>query len=163
MLEPIKEAGNLFFKNREYVEANRKYKKGLRYFNHLKDKFEESHRKELKPYELRKKLDPIYEVNYNVYLNIGAVELKLNNPETAREACDEVLLNDPQNAKALYRRGQAHIALKNYDDGLVDLEQAHRYMPSDKLIQNGYQRAKEIWRNYQNQQKSVYKNLFQRL
>lgn len=162
VLELIKEAGNIFFKNNEHVKANRKYKKEVRYFNFFKEKLEVAHRTGLKPHELRKKLNPIYDINYSVCLNIGAVELKLNNPEVARNACDEVLQNDPQNAKALYRRGQAHIALKNYDDALVDLEQANRFMPNDKLIQNGYQRAKEIWRNYQNQQKDVYKNLFER-
>lgn len=96
-------------------------------------------------------------------MNIAAVELKLKNAENAKNACDEVLVSDPNNAKALYRRGQAHIDLKNYDDALVDLELAYRSLPNDKNIQNEYQRAKEIWRNYQNQQKNVYKNLFQRI
>lgn len=159
----MKNAGNLFFGNKEYVEANRKYKKTVRYFNFLKDKLEAIHRKGLTVQELREKLQAIYHINSIVCLNIAAVELKLNNAENAKNSCDEVLLSDPSNAKALYRRGQAHVVLKNYDDALVDLEQAHRALPLDRNIQNEYQRAKEIWRNYQNQQKNVYKNLLERI
>ncbi|XP_055307468.1 peptidyl-prolyl cis-trans isomerase D [Sitodiplosis mosellana] len=163
ILESIKTAGNLFFGNKEYVDANRKYKKTLRYFNYLKDKLEAIHRKGLTVQQLREKLQALHQINSVVCLNIAAVELKLNNAENAKNSCDEVLLNDPNNAKALYRRGQAHVVLKNYDDALVDLEQAYRSLPLDKNIQNEYQRAKEIWRNYQNQQKNVYKNLFERI
>lgn len=144
----------------EYIEARRKYRKGVRYFNFLKDKLEEIHRNGLTVHQLREKLQAIYHIHLNVCLNIAAVELKLNNAENAKSFCDEVLLNDPCNAKALYRRGQAHVVLKNYDDALVDLEQAYRSLPLDKNIQHEYQRAKEIWRNYQNQQKNIYKNLF---
>lgn len=163
VLETIKSAGNLFFGNKEYVEANRKYKKTVRYFNFFKDKLEAIHRNGLKVQQLREKLLAIHQIHSVACLNIAAVELKLNNAENAKNSCDEVLLNDPSNAKALYRRGQAHVVLKNYDDALVDLEQAHRSLPLDKNIQNEYQKAKEIWRNYQNQQKNVYKNLFERI
>lgn len=163
MLESIKNAGNWFFNCKDYVEARRKYKKTVRYFNHLKDKLDGKFRSELKMEELREKLQAIYQINTIACLNIAAVELKLNNADCAKKACDEVLLNDPNNAKALYRRGQAHISLKNYDDALVDLESAYRSMPNDKNIQNELQKAKEVWRNYQNQLRNVYKNLFERI
>lgn len=163
ILESIKNAGNTFYANKEYVEACRKYKKTVRYFNYLKDKLEAKYRKDLTVEELRHKLQQVIQINVVVCLNLAAGELKLCNASEAKNACDEVLLNDPTNAKALYRRGQAHIELKNYDDALIDLEQAYRSLPSDKNIQNEYQRAKEIWRNYQNQQKNAYKNLFERI
>lgn len=163
ILETIKSAGNLFFGNQEFVVACRKYKKTVRYYNFLKDKLEAVYRPGLTVQELREKLQSIHQINSVVCLNIAAVELKLNNVLNAKNACDEVLLYDPSNPKALYRRGQAHIGLKNYDDALIDLEQAYRSLPNDRKIQNEYQRAKEIWRNYQNQQKDVYKHLFERI
>lgn len=163
ILETIKNAGNLFYSSKEYIEACRKYKKTVRYFNYLKDKLEANNRKAMNAQQLRDRLQPLFHINTIACLNIAAVELKLKNAENAKNACDEVLLSDPNNAKALYRRGQAHIGLKNYDDALVDLELAYRSLPNDKNVQNEYQRAKEIWRNYQNQQKNVYKNLFQRI
>lgn len=163
VLESIKSAGNLFFGKQEYVEACRKYKKTIRYYNFFKDQLEAKHRDGLTMQQLREKLKAIHKMKWIVCLNMAAVELKLNNVENAKNACDEVLSNDSSNPKALYRRGQAHIGLKNYDDALIDLEKAYRFLPHDKNIQNEYQRAKETWRNYQNQQKNVYKNLFERI
>lgn len=129
----------------------------------MKDKLEATFQNGAAVPELREKLQPILQINVAVCLNLAAGELKLRNATNAKNACDEVLLNEPNNAKALYRRGQAHIELKNYDDALVDLEQAYRSSPSDKNVQNEYQRAKEVWRNYQNQQMDAYKNLFERI
>lgn len=163
MLESIKNAGNLFFSMKEYVDARRKYKKAVRYFNFFKDQLEAKYRTDEQIQDVKEKLQPLNQLNVVVCLNIAAVELKLSNAESAKNACDEVLLNDPANAKALYRRGQAHISLKNYDDALIDLELAYRSLPNDKNIQSELHKAKEIWRNYQNQQMDVYKNLFERI
>lgn len=163
VLESIKSAGNLFFSMKEYVDARRKYKKTVRYFNFFKDRLESKYRADENVPDAKEKLQPVIQINSAVCLNIAAVELKLNNADSAKNACDEVLLNDPANAKALYRRGQAHISLKNYDDALIDLELAYRLLPNDKNIQNELHKAKEIWRNYQNQQMNVYKNLFERI
>lgn len=163
VLESIKAAGNLFFTMKQFVDAGRKYKKTVRYLNFFKDKLEAKYRTELNNQEIKEKLQPLSQLNVMVCLNIAAVELKLQNAENAKNACDEVLLNDPNNAKALYRRGQAHINLKNYDNALIDLELAYRSLPNDKNIQNELHKAKEIWRNYQNQQMDVYKNLFERI
>lgn len=163
LLESMKAAGNLFFSMKEYVDARRKYKKSVRYFNFFKDQLEAKYRTDSNVHEVKEKLQPLNQANIVVCLNIAAVELKLCNAENAKNACDEVLLNDPTNAKALYRRGQAHISLKNYDNALIDLELAYRSLPNDKNIQNELHKAKEIWRNYQNQQMDVYKNLFERI
>lgn len=161
ILESIKTAGNLFFGNKQYVEACRKYKKSVRYFNYLKDKLEKTLlTNDLNIVQVREILKPLFQFNATVCLNMSASELKIRNYMNAKNACDEVLLCDPNNAKAFYRRGQAQIGLKNYDDALVDLELANRLLPNDKNIQQEHQRAKEIWRNYENQQKLVYKNLF---
>lgn len=159
-MESIKNAGNSFFTAGEYVQACRKYKKAVRYFNYLKDKLEIIHRCGLSPTQLREKLQTLFHINSVVYLNIAACELKMNNAANAKDACDAVLLYDATNAKALYRRGQAHVQLKNYDDALVDLQQAHRSMPNNENIQKEYKRAKEAWSVYQSEQKNKFKNLF---
>lgn len=144
------------------MEACRKYKKTVRYFNFLKDKLE-SDRNGINILQLREKLLPIFQINTTVSLNIAACELKHHNFINTKNACDEVLLNDPKNAKALYRRGQAQIGLKNYDDAIKDLELANRLLPNDKNIQKEYQRAVNIWRTYNDQQKIIYQNMFERI
>lgn len=46
----------------------------------------------------------------------------------------QVLELDPRNEKALYRRGQANYALKNYDDALMDLKQADKVSPNNRAV-----------------------------
>lgn len=155
-MNSIKAAGNIFFKTGAYVEACRKYKKAVRYYHYLKDKLESTLPID---YSIQKTCE-LNAFNITVCLNIAASELELKSYTNAKNACDEVLLNDKHNAKAFYRRGQAHIGLKNYDEALVDLEQANRLLPNDKMIESRLHEAKEIWRNYEEVQRCVYKHLF---
>lgn len=154
-LESIKNAGNFYFTIHKYVEACRKYKKAVRYLNVFTDKFNQILRNSSE--NAKEEWRKIY---ISIHLNIAATELKLNGFLNAKNACNDVLSKDPNNTKALYRRGQAQIGLKNYDDAIVDFELVNRLMPNDKNVCQEYQKAKEIWRNYQNEQKIVYKNLF---
>lgn len=146
----------MYFVEKNYVDACRKYKKAIRYLNYLTDKLEQIYGRA----QVKEELQKLSATSTSIYLNIAATELKLNAFANARNACNEVLLKDPNNTKALYRRGQAQIGLKNYDDAIVDFELAYRLLPNDKNVCQEYQKAKEIWRNYQNEQKIVYKNLF---
>lgn len=93
---------------------------------------------------------------------MAAVELKLTNFSNAKYSCNEVLRGEPRNAKALYRRGQAEIGLKNYDEAVRDLKTAHQLLPNNKSVLAEFQRAKEHWKDYHKMQKRVYQNLFQR-
>lgn len=159
-MNSIKSAGNIFFKSGAYVEACRKYKKAVRYFHYLKDKLGSSLHNEPNNEHACNTLTTLSAFNITVCLNIAASELELESYANAKNACDEVLLNDKHNAKAFYRRGQAHIGLKNYDEALVDLEQANRLLPNDKNIESKLQEAKMIWRDYEQVQRCVYKHLF---
>lgn len=158
ILESIKIAGNLYFTKKCFVEACRKYKKSVRYLNFFTDKLEQSY--QLNKMQEKEDLQKLLPIKTSIYLNIAATELKLHSFADARNACNEVLLKEPNNPKALYRRGQAEIALKNYDDAVLDFELANRLLPNDKYVCQEYQKAKEIWRNYQNEQKIVFQNLF---
>lgn len=67
---------------------------------------------------------------------------------------------DKSNSKALFRRGQAEIALKNYDEALKDLSRAHMLSPGSKIILNEFDRVKKYWMDYHSKQKKIYQNLF---
>lgn len=142
------------------MDACRKYKKAVRYLTFMMNKFEQIYRINSNSMDAKDDLQRILPISITIFLNIAATELKLNAYLNAKNACNEVLLRDPNNTKALYRRGQAQVGLKNYDDAIVDFELANRLLPNDKNVCREYQKAKEIWRNYQNEQKIVYKNLF---
>lgn len=113
--------------------------------------------------ESRATLNPLQQFHLVTCLNSAAVELKLQNFANAKYACNEVLKFDSQNAKALYRRGQAELELKNYDEALQDLKIAHSLLPKNEAILREYDRVKKIWSDYQQVQKDAYKDLFQRI
>ncbi len=57
-------------------------------------------------------------------LNLASCYLKLNENSKCVQQCSEVLRSNPEDRKALYRRGQAYSALKEYPAAVVDLEGA---------------------------------------
>merc|ERR1712048_79965 len=55
-------------------------------------------------------------------LNKALCFLKLSDPTKAKKCCSGVLKDDPMNVKALFRRAQADVALKNFPDAMSDLK-----------------------------------------
>ncbi|KAG8774408.1 hypothetical protein FRC15_001312 [Serendipita sp. 397] len=66
-------------------------------------------------------------------LNRAAAYLKLNKFQDAERDCSKVLLFDPKNIKALFRRGQARAGLGDYTKALVDLDQVLSLEASNQL------------------------------
>merc|ERR1712187_201745 len=54
-------------------------------------------------------------------LNKAFCFLKLSEHSEAKGCCNGVLKDDPSNAKALFRRAQADVVLKNFTDAMNDL------------------------------------------
>merc|ERR1712183_449028 len=65
-------------------------------------------------------------------LNLAACALKLEEFHAAVRSCDTVLKDDPRNLKALYRRAQACLATKEFEDAardckkILELEAGHK-------------------------------------
>ncbi|EIE21179.1 hypothetical protein COCSUDRAFT_48306 [Coccomyxa subellipsoidea C-169] len=57
-------------------------------------------------------------------LNLASCYLRLNDYRACITECSEVLKTDPNNMKALYRRGQAHLALHSQAAAVADLRKA---------------------------------------
>uniref|UniRef100_T1J3X8 peptidylprolyl isomerase n=1 Tax=Strigamia maritima TaxID=126957 RepID=T1J3X8_STRMM len=64
----------------------------------------------------------------------AASKLKLNDYSATARNCTEVLHLNQRNIKALYRRGQAHLYLNNYNYSLCDLQHALRLSPNNTDI-----------------------------
>lgn len=183
ILQVIKSAGNQLFAENDYVNSNRKYKKFVRYYNFFNDKLTAKQSKKADANNENKALAELY---MKIQLNIAAVELKLEHFSYARNACDEVchgkstetehflneispsfrlqvLKTDPNCAKALFRRGQAEVKMKNYDEALQNLGAALRLIPNNKNIIQELERAKKQWKDYHKLQQIAYKDLFKRI
>lgn len=185
ILQVIKSAGNQLFAENDYVNSNRKYKKFVRYYNFFTEKLAAN---QLMKATAKKENAALEELYMKIQLNIAAVELKLEHFSYARNACDEVchcettrpkevvskkmfflqfrfqvLKNNPNCAKALFRRGQAEVEMKNYDEALQNLGAALRLIPNNKNIIEELERAKKEWKDYHKLQQIAYKDLFKRI
>lgn len=65
-------------------------------------------------------------------LNRAACHLQLLNYSEAEKSCNFVLGDEPNNVKALYRRAQCHIKLKNNTAAIVDLRKTIELDPPNK-------------------------------
>lgn len=75
--------------------------------------------------------------------NIAACYLKLNQFDKAVQWSAKVLEKEPNNAKALFRRGFAYLQLKEYEKAAEDLTEAAKLQPEDKAIKAALRQAKE--------------------
>ncbi|CAE8610955.1 unnamed protein product [Polarella glacialis] len=118
------EATRLFGEGR-FRLARERYRKIIELFHHvdrpkMKDRF-------LGQPEL---FQECRKLRIDCRLNLALCSLKLQDPEPAREACDEVLKQVPENTKALYRRAQAHILQQDYVQACHDLQRVVDIDPS---------------------------------
>jgi pentatricopeptide repeat protein len=94
------------------------------------------------------------------YNNMAACHIKNGNWEKAVKACDKVLEKQPNNAKALFRRGQSNLALKNLDKAETDLRKAIQIEPNDVGIRNELAKIKKIRDEYDAKQKREFAGMF---
>lgn len=78
----------------------------------------------------------VNEVRLPVYLNLAACYLNKSSVDFAKviENADLALAIDPENTKALYRGGKAHLLRDDLDAARKKLTQAAKHQPNDKNI-----------------------------
>jgi len=144
----INESGKMYFNDQKFLDAERKYKKTLRYIDWylLKSK-------------IRNDID-ILQLRNTALLNLTAVRLMLNKNKEVIEHCNELLKICPDNGKAYYRRARAKLALKEYDEALSDLKIAYKLHPNDRNIKNMFEVTKNRKRNYLTREKIFISKIF---
>ncbi|CAL5229942.1 g13370 [Coccomyxa viridis] len=113
MQEGLKEAGNKLFSQGRYEQAAAKYEMA---------KSELTGDTSTEAAALRQKCS----------LNLASCYLKLDENRKCVQQCSEVLQSNPEDRKALYRRGQAYSALKAYPAAVADLAGALERSPADE-------------------------------
>lgn len=147
VINNINDSGNVYFYKQNFLDAERKYNKMLRYIDWYLDKTK------------GKTGNTILKLRYNALLNLTAVRLKINKNKEAVEHCNEIIRANPENGKAFYRRARAKLALKDYDDALNDFKIAYKLHP-DKHIKNMFEIAKSRKRTYLNKEKIFFSKIF---
>eukprot|EP01089_Gocevia_fonbrunei_P014348 TRINITY_DN3917_c0_g1_i1.p1 TRINITY_DN3917_c0_g1~~TRINITY_DN3917_c0_g1_i1.p1 ORF type:complete len:357 (+),score=92.87 TRINITY_DN3917_c0_g1_i1:46-1116(+) len=140
----IRTIGNKpYFAQKQFDLALRKYDKALRYLNEIKTKTKESTDAEI-----------------SCHANKGACFMQLKNYRKAIEECEKVLKSDEKNVKALFRRGQAKVALKDYLDGMADFKAVLAIESNNSSARNEYNKANEVYKQFKSKQAAAYGKMF---
>lgn len=150
VISKIKEPGNDYFKKENFVDAGRKYKKALRYYNWM--------------IEQKNMADTFYTSLENLklilLLNLAAAQLKQEKYHEAIFFCEQVLKLDQSNFKALYRRAQAYESIKEYELALKDWEKWSEMCPKNEYIKLKITETKKMVNSRKENEKLTYKNMF---
>eukprot|EP00013_Stygamoeba_regulata_P020335 CAMPEP_0177654500 /NCGR_PEP_ID=MMETSP0447-20121125/14369_1 /TAXON_ID=0 /ORGANISM="Stygamoeba regulata, Strain BSH-02190019" /LENGTH=341 /DNA_ID=CAMNT_0019158161 /DNA_START=112 /DNA_END=1137 /DNA_ORIENTATION=+ len=140
--EQIKLAGNSEFSAKRYRSAIAKYRKALRYLEHVNNPA----------------------AGEAVWLsslgNIAACQLANGNAAECVATCNQVLARDAQNVKALYRRARAQRMLKQYADANRDIVAAIRLEPNNKSLRVEHQAIKAAKEKEASAERNAYARMF---
>jgi tetratricopeptide (TPR) repeat protein len=109
------------------------------------------------PEELAKEALALYVASAN---NAALIHLKLGRWEAAAASATEVLHAEPDNAKALYRRGLARLQRGDLDGAAADLVAAQRCAPEDVLIQQQLEELREKQRQHTARERAAMSKMF---
>lgn len=99
--------------------------------------------------------DATQQLRVTCQLNRAACLLKLDDNAAARAACDKVLAYDPDQIKALYRRGSACFALSDYGSAQKDLAKVLRLDPKNAEARSLLVQVREAQKRYAEDAKST--------
>ncbi|XP_076235927.1 cyclophilin 40 [Calliopsis andreniformis] len=150
VIRKIKDSGNYYFSQKNYVDADRKYKKALRYYKWMVEKVDI-------PNSVN---ESVRNPKIIILLNLAAVNLKKKKYREVLDLCTEVLQLDEKNSKALFRRSQAYSGLSEYDLSLADLRTALSRSPNNKAILMEIERVKKLKNSYIAIAKVSYQRMF---
>ncbi|KAL3814197.1 hypothetical protein ACJIZ3_015465 [Penstemon smallii] len=150
-VEEIKGYGNEQFKKQDYKMSLRKYRKALRYLDVCweKDEIDED-----KSVYLRK-------MKSQIFTNSSACKLKLGDLNGALLDSEFALREGENNAKALFRQGQAQIALNDIDAAADSFKKALDLEPNDGAIKREFASVKKKIADRRDREKKAYGKMFQ--
>lgn len=140
-----KEKGTKYFKKENYKLAIKMYKKCVNTLND-DNKDEESNK-----------------LRVAAYSNQALCYQKTNDQFEGKHACDEALKLEPNNIKALYRRGQCNLATNEYKEALLDFQKVLELETTNKAAQNQIQICKLKIKEANDKEKKIYANMFTKL
>nr|CAN81422.1 hypothetical protein VITISV_035942 [Vitis vinifera] len=132
-VDSVKAFGNEHFKKQDYKMALRKYRKALRYLDIC---WEKEGIDEEKSSCLRK-------TKSLIFTNSSACKLKLGDLKGALLDTDFAMRDEENNVKALYRQGQAYMALNDIDAAAESFKKALELEPNDGGIKRELAAAKK--------------------
>ncbi|KAJ7967425.1 Peptidyl-prolyl cis-trans isomerase [Quillaja saponaria] len=149
-VDSVKTFGNESYKKQDYKMALRKYRKALRYLDICweKDGIDEE-----KSLTLRK-------IKAQIFTNSSACKLKLGDLKGALLDTEFAMRDGEDNVKALFRQGQAHMALNDIDGAVESFKKALDLEPNDAGIKKEFAAAKKKITDRRDKERNAYRKMF---
>lgn len=148
MAQKRREQGQNLFKEECWAEAQTRFVQALALLGQLYDSQSEENKS--------KKA----EISLSCYLNIASCSVKLQLWRNAINNCTNALEMNPDHPKALFRRGQAYAAMKEYKEAVRDLEKAKVVSKDDPAVVDELQRAKKALEAAKAKEKKMFSKMF---
>lgn len=145
----VKEKGTQYFKEGKYKQASVQYKRIVSWLEHESGLSEEDEKK-------------AKALRLAAHLNLAMCFLKLQEPNQAQENCDKALELDASNEKALFRRGEALIGMKEFGRARDDFQQVIQLYPNNKAAKSQVVLCQKHIKEQHEKDKRIYANMFQK-
>lgn len=142
-----KEKGTKYFTSDKINLAIKVYQKVFKYLDSKSD-FED---------DLVKERDNLA---LTTHLNLALCYLKTDENLLAKEQCTKALELDPENEKALFRRGQAYLKLASPEDALIDFQQVLKVQPKNTAASKQISVCNYLIKKQLAKEKKLYANMF---
>ncbi|XP_065920594.1 tetratricopeptide repeat protein 9C-like isoform X2 [Dysidea avara] len=156
----LKDSGNELFKNGNTKNATKKYHQALMYVKGVlcTDTSVPGIPEDLMYEKVTKEEKAIGdELTALLHNNLAACLVKTTNWENVIKHTSQI---QPENAKALYRRGMAYYETNSLLKAEEDLEKAKTLAPKDQNIVKQLDLVKSKLKTYEDQEKKIYTNMF---
>ncbi|OLP95667.1 Peptidyl-prolyl cis-trans isomerase FKBP4 [Symbiodinium microadriaticum] len=169
--EAYKQEGNTRFKEQNFRGALGSYHKVFCYINGLQLPGERSQASQYAEMMGRsatafnvpdEKVEEVKKLKQSTNLNMAACYLKLGEHRKCIESCTKALSTCPL-SKAYFRRGQAHLELRNLDEAKEDFEQARALEPQDPAVEKELKRLKQAFSQHDAKEKKRFAKLFSKM
>lgn len=145
----VKEKGTQYFKEGKYKQASVQYKRIVLWLEH-ESGLQDDEEKKAKALRLA------------AHLNLAMCYLKIQEPSSAFDNCDKALELDSSNEKALFRRGEALFAMKEFERAKDDFQKVIQLYPSNKAAKTQIALCQKRIKEQHEKDKRIYANMFQK-
>ncbi|KAG8509058.1 Peptidyl-prolyl cis-trans isomerase FKBP4 [Galemys pyrenaicus] len=146
----VKERGTVYFKEGKYKQALLQYKKIVSWLEYESSFSNEDAQK-------------AQSLRLASHLNLAMCHLKLQAFSAAVDNCNKALELDNNNEKGLFRRGEAHLAVNDFELARADFQKVLQLYPNNKAAKAQLAICQQRIRKQLAREKKLYANMFERL
>ncbi|CAH1795894.1 unnamed protein product [Owenia fusiformis] len=145
-----RERGNYYYTRSEFTASINSYNKALS----ILDDSSENHGA-----EETTQLQSLLETRLKCYNNLAAAQLKVDANDAAIKSCEFVLRVQPENVKALFRKGKALAAKLETSAAIACLRKAVKLEPETKIIHAELSKLVNKQKKEEEKEKDLYKKM----